>query len=233
MNITTKIFSLLFAGGIAISSVASAQDNMAKNTSDFSKLNGIGISFGAYDFYGPQTNKYFGDNVTSINYNIFTSKNDTSVKKKFRWEPLVHINYWFMLSKSFSINMGLSAGNATYPSKSDDSTYKAIRETPVSKYKILVLEADVRANYFILPMDKYIAVPYVFAGLVGSFHAPSFGADIPVGLGLHLNCPKADGLSLSLEAAYEAAVTSTDQTHMQYLVGFNYWFTRHYKATSK
>jgi outer membrane protein OmpA-like peptidoglycan-associated protein len=195
------------------------------------KTHGIGISFGANDFYGPQTGQYFGDNVTSINYNILTQKNDTSVSNKLRWEPMVRITYWWKLKKNWDFNIGLNLGNATYPASINDSTYQEIKKTPVSKYKVLVAEADARANYNFWDKSKHYFTPYVFAGLSATLHPVYFGADLPLGLGLNINLDKkSKDFYLNLDAGYKVALTANDFNHVQYAAGFVYWFKPHYKA---
>lgn len=222
MKYIFKIFGFWGIATLCLSNAAFAQNGQTQ---------GIGISFGANDFYGPQTNHYFGDNVTSVNYNILTLKNDTSITNKFRWDPMVRITYWWKYKNNWDFNLGLSIGNATYPSSSNDSTYQEIKRTPVSKYKILVLEADARANYNLWSKSKHIFTPYVFAGLTASHHPAYFGADLPVGLGLNINLDKkSKDFYLNLDAGYKFGLTANDFNHVQYAAGFVYWFKPHYKA---
>jgi len=212
---------LLFISAICIATAANAQHKQ-----------GIGLSFGANDFYGPQAGKYFTDDVTSINYNVFTQKNDTSIKTKFRWDPLIRLTWWYEISRHLDFNLGLSLGNVTYPAGKNDSAYEAIKKTPISKYKILLAELDARINYNILPKEEYICAPYIFAGLTASHHPPEFGVDLPIGLGLNFNLAKSHDFYLNLEGGYKVALTNTDQNHLQYTAGFVYWFKPGYKKPS-
>ncbi len=194
-------------------------------------IQGIGLSFGANDFYGPQTGKYFGDNVTNITFNAIEGKNDTNISKKFRWDPLVRFTCWYKLNRHFDFNLGISLGNAIYPTGSNDTTYQEIKRTPVSKTKSLLAELDVRANYNIIPKEKHFISPYVFAGLTGAYHSGYSGLDIPVGAGLNFRLDKkSKDVYFNLDAGYKVAVTSNDFNHIQYAAGFVYWFKPHYKA---
>jgi len=192
------------------------------------KRQGIGISFGANDFYGPQTGKYFTDKVTTESYNQDSARYDTTSKKKFRWAPLVRVTYWYEINKFFDFNLGLAIGNTDYPASDKDSTFIQNRQTGITKYKRLLLEADARINFNILPKDKYIVSPYIFAGITGTHHPIYFGADVPLGLGLNFNLSKNHDIFLNLESAYKLAITNTDQTHLQHTAGFIYWFKPHY-----
>ena len=92
-------------------------------TGTFAQRNGISVHAGANDFYGPQTDKYFQDNVYTVNKNLETGGYDTTVDKKFRWHPLVRFSYWRELNKHFDINIGLNLGNVDYPLSDNDTNY--------------------------------------------------------------------------------------------------------------
>lgn len=188
---------------------------------------GIGLHFGANDFYGPQTGKYFTDNVTHINYNVDELRYDTTVQKKFRWEPLVRLTYWYSINKMFDFNIGLSLGNADYPASSNDSVYMSRKQAGDQRQKKLLAELDARINFNILPKQNYIASPYIFAGLTLAHHPINFGVDVPIGAGV--NFKLTPELYLNLESAYKIAITDHDQNHFQHVIGFNYWFKPGYK----
>ncbi|XZF13253.1 OmpA family protein [Chitinophagaceae bacterium MMS25-I14] len=188
---------------------------------------GIGIHFGANDFYGPQTDKYFTDKVTQIGYNPDTDTNDTSTKNKFRWHPMVRFTYWARLNKHLDVNLGLSLGNVDYPDDKPDSMYIKRRQIDDKKNYKLLVELDARVNYNILDKERYILSPYIFAGISASHHPIYFGATVPVGVGVNVKCAK--DLYLNLESAYKIAGTDHDQNHLQHSVGFVYWFKPGYR----
>ncbi|MEO6833701.1 MAG: OmpA family protein [Chitinophagaceae bacterium] len=195
----------------------------------FAQLSGIGIHFGANDFYGPQTGKYFTDTKYTLTNNIETNVIDTSSKKTFRYHPFVRVTYWHSIGKHFDVNLGLSAGNVDYPSASKDADYIARRKYGATKDISLLLELDARFNYNILDKAAYICSPYLFAGISGSHHPIYFGATIPLGAGLNFNLSKDHNLFLNLETAYKVAASSHDQNHLQHSIGFVYWYKAGYR----
>lgn len=192
------------------------------------KRDGIGISFGANDFYGPQTGNYITDKTYTVNQNLETGLEDTSVKTTFRWHPLVKFSYWRRFSDHFDGSLSLTLGNVDYPSSADDSAYILRRQYGATKFVELLAELDARFNYNILAKERYIVSPYVFAGISGSHRPGYFGATIPLGLGLNFNITKTHDLFLNLESAYKVAATSHDANHLQHTIGFVYWFQPHY-----
>jgi len=198
-------------------------------STSFAQLSGIGIHFGANDFYGPQTGKYFTDNKYTVTNNLETGNMDTSSKKTFRWHPLIRVTYWHSIGKHMDVNLGLSLGNVDYPNADKDSSYILRRQFGATKSIGLLAEFDVRFNYNILPKESYIVSPYLFAGISGSHHPIYFGATIPVGAGLNFNISKDHNLFLNLESAYKIAATDHDQNHLQHSVGFIYWYKPGYR----
>lgn len=196
------------------------------------KRDGIGLSFGANDFYGPQTGEYFTDKVYTVNQNLETGMEDTSVKATFRWHPMVKFSYWHKLSKHFDVNLSLILGNVDYPSDSKDSAYILRRQYGATKFVELLAELDLRFNYNILAKEDYIVSPYVFAGISGSHHPVYFGTTIPLGAGLNVNLSKSHDIYLNLESAYKVAASSHDFNHLQHSVGFVYWFQPGYNRAS-
>ena len=214
-----KTFSLLIIG-LAIASSANGQNH------------GIGLHFGAYDFYGPQTGDYFKSDRYTYEYNEGSKTYDTAQHKKFYWKPMVKFSYWYQLNKMFDVNLGLSLANLEYPASNDDTNYvrRNLYNTSGERTEKFLGEFDVRINYAILPRDKWIASPYIFAGLNASYHDIFFGMDVPLGLGVNIGLNKTRDLSLNLESAYKIAATEHDVNHLQHSIGFVYWFKPGYKA---
>ena len=196
------------------------------STSALAQQQGVGIHFGGYDFYGPQTSgNYFFADQYKYKYNNATQQFDTSIGKHLYWKPLVKFSYWFQLNKYIDFNLGLSLASIEYPNSEHDSDYinKYYHNTGSNIEKLLV-ELDARVNYNILPKADYIVSPYLFAGITGSFHDIYGGTDIPLGVGLNFNLTKNHDLFLNVESAYKIAATSHDQNHLQHTFGFVYWF---------
>jgi hypothetical protein len=66
----------------------------------FAQRSGFGIHFGGYDFYGPQTGKYFRSEVYKRSYNVnkFGVENggfDTTLTKNLKWTPLAKASMWW------------------------------------------------------------------------------------------------------------------------------------------
>jgi OOP family OmpA-OmpF porin len=204
-------------------------------TAQAQNMRGLGIHFGAYDFYGPQTGGYLLNDRYVYDFNDAKDDFDTSLKNRLYWRPMVKVSYWSEIGKNFSVNAGLSLANLEYPTSSDDKEF-------VSKYRNnasgvrneqLLLELDLRFNYHILPRTEWIASPYLFAGVNGSYHNIFFGADIPLGVGVNIGLSKSRDLSLNLESAYKVAATSNDVNHLQHSIGFVYWFRPGYKPPAQ
>lgn len=193
---------------------------------------GIGLHFGAYDFYGPQTHDYVRSDRFTYEYNEGRKLYDTAQHKKFYWKPMVKVTYWWQASRNFDINLGLSFANLEYPRSNDDTDYvrRNRYNTSGESSEKLLAELDARFNYNILPRDSWIISPYVFAGINASYHDIFFGADIPLGAGLNIALNKAHDLSLNIESAYKVSATEHDVNHLQHSVGFVYWFKPGYRA---
>lgn len=190
---------------------------------------GLGIHFGAYDFYGPQTGSYFFTQKNYINYASDNGKNDTTTQSKLLWHPMIRVTYWWQISSHFDFNIGLSLANLQYPTANPDSEYiKRVLYNEGARKEKYLGELDARINFNILDRKKYIFSPYLFAGLTASMHSVYYGADVPVGLGVNIMLSKEKDFYLNLESAYKVAITSTDQSHLQHAIGFTYWFKPHY-----
>jgi len=197
---------------------------------------GIGLHFGGYDFYGPQTNKYFFADQNHYKTDI-DGATDTSLKKALYWKPLVKISYWFELNKHIDLSASLSLANLEYPNSNPDSDYikKYYYNTTGTRNEKFLGELDARINYNILAKQDYLFSPYLFGGVNASYHDIFFGADIPLGVGMNINLTgkKDNPIFLNLESGYKIAVTGHDQNHLQHSIGFVYWFKPGYKAPKK
>jgi outer membrane protein OmpA-like peptidoglycan-associated protein len=188
-------------------------------------MQGIGIHFGAYDFWGPQTGDYITSDRRTSEYNELRQTYDTAHHKKFYWRPMVKFSYWWQVTRNFDVSTSLSMASLEYPMSSDDTAF-------VNKYRLnlgnrrerFLGELDLRFNYNILPRDQWIVSPYLFAGVNASYHDIFFGADVPLGAGLNIALNKERSLSLNLESAYKIAATNHDVNHLQHSFGLIYWF---------
>ncbi len=189
----------------------------------FAQNQGIGIHFGTYDFYGPQTDNYFLVDKNRVRFEDDSAR--TTSHKTLLWTPLVKLTYWRQLNKHIDVSAALSLSNIQYPVSDKDSNYinRRLYDRGIREEHILI-ELDARVNYNIIPKEDWILSPYLFAGINGSYHNYFFGADIPLGVGLNVNLSKSDNLFLNIESGYKIAATSNDQNHLQHSVGFVYWF---------
>lgn len=213
-------YIILCAALLGLSDISSAQ-----------KRQGFGLHFGGYDFYGPQTKKYFTSDRYTYKFND-EGTNDTIIKQRIFWKPMVKVSYWWEINKHLDFSTSLSLANLEYPTSDKDSNYINTYKFDESgkKDEKLLMELDARINYNILSKRDYILSPYLFAGVNASYHDLYFGADIPLGLGLNINLSKDNDIYLNLESAYKIAATDHDQHHLQHSVGFVYWFKPGYKA---
>ncbi len=193
---------------------------------------GVGLHFGAYDFYGPQTGDYITSDRFTYEYNDTRKGYDTAVHKKWYWKPMVKATYWWQINNNFDVNVALSLANLEYPLSNDDTDYvhRNRYNTSGERAEKFLTEFDARFNYNILSRDRWIASPYVFAGLNASYHDIFFGVDVPLGAGVNIAVNKEHSLFLNLESAYKIAATDHDVNHLQHSVGFVYWFKPGYKA---
>ena len=193
---------------------------------------GIGIHFGAYDFYGPQTHEYFLADQNKYTYNDALGNYDTVTNRRLVWKPMVKFSYWREVSAHFTVNIGVSIASIEYPTSKSDSNYiNKIRYNSIGdRNEKFLTELDARFNYNILPRDRWIISPYLFAGVNGAYHDRFFGADIPLGLGFNIALSKSHNLSLNLESAYKIAATDHDINHLQHSFGLVYWFKPGYRA---
>jgi outer membrane protein OmpA-like peptidoglycan-associated protein len=203
------------------------------NYSAHAQNHGIGLHFGAYDFYGPQTGDYITSERLTYEYNDKRKLYDTAHHNKMYWKPMVKVSYWYQINSSFDVNLGLSFASLEYPKNSDDTDYVNRNRTQSGDRKERNLtEFDVRFNYSILSRDRWIASPYIFAGVNASYHDIFLGVDIPLGIGLNIGLNKARTISLNLESAYKIAATDHDVNHLQHSLGFVYWFKPGYKVAT-
>lgn len=193
---------------------------------------GFGIHFGGYDFYGPQTDKYFFNDQKKYDYNDKKGAYDTSTKSTIFWKPMVRITWWAQVNKHIDLSLGLSLANLEYPKSRPDSDYinKYYYNAAGTKVEKFLGEFDARVNYNIIPKEDFILSPYVFAGINASYHDIFFGADIPLGVGVNVNMSKKKNLYLNLESAYKIAGTDYDVNHLQHSIGFVYWFKPGYRV---
>lgn len=204
---------------------------MLANLSVAQNRQGVGIHFGAYDFYGPQNDTYWLSNQNHYSYNDTKGVYDTTIRKSLKWNPMVRVTYWFQASKNFDISLGLSLASLDYPNDIHDSEYVTTYRNNVSgvRHDKFLAELDVRFNYNILEKERYIVSPYLFAGLNGAYHNIFFGADIPLGLGLNFNLTHSHNLFFNLESAYKIAATAHDVNHLQHSAGLIFWFKPGYR----
>jgi OOP family OmpA-OmpF porin len=217
-----KLRLILMAGAlVAMSGVSDAQTNT-----------GIGIHFGGYDFYGPQTDEYFRSEVNKYTYDYVNDKYDTTITNRIVWRPLVKLSWWRELNSNFTLGISGSFASLDYPRSRPDSNYirKVRYNLSGERNEKFLGELDFRFNYNILSRRDHMFAPYLFAGVNASYHDIFFGADIPLGLGVNIGLTKSRDLSLNLESAYKIAATSNDVNHLQHTIGFIYWFKPGYKA---
>src|ERR1044072_4157388 len=86
-------------------------------------MHGIGLHFGAYDFYGPQTGDYITSDRYTYEYNESRKVYDTAHHKKYYWKPMVKGTYWWQVNRMFDVNIGLSLASLEYPLSNDDTNY--------------------------------------------------------------------------------------------------------------
>ena len=219
---------------IALTAVFAAATAMAQNTEGGGGRHGIGIHFGAYDFYGPQKDNYLFNTKYTYSYNEGTNHYDSSKRNGLFWRPMVKLSYWFSPTSNFDIVTSLSLANLQYPTSSSDSAFVHTFKynTPGQRQERFLGELDLRFTYNILSRDKWIVSPYITAGINASYHNIFFGADIPLGAGLNVRLTKSRDIFLNLESMYKVAATSHDVNHLQHSVGLVYWFAKGYKPAS-
>ena len=218
-----KIFSTLLAGVFALTGTG----QNANAQTDYNS--GIGIHFGANDFYGPQTNNYWRSDVRSTAYNATNARYDTSTKNKFLWTPLVRLTFWRHAGPHFDVNIAVSLGNVDYPTNSNDTGFQARARVADKRQQQLFLDADVRFNYSIFSRGRYFINPYLFAGISGDYRPNYYGASMPLGAGLNFNLSRQHDVYLNVESAYKIAASDHEQNHLQHSVGLVYWFKRHHR----
>jgi OmpA-OmpF porin, OOP family len=194
------------------------------------KRQGLGLHFGAYDFYGPQTGDYFLSEQYKYSYNEKKDVYDTSTRNTLFWKPMVKLSYWWEMTRWFDFTTSLSLSQLEYPKNNPDTGYinKYYYNSGGDREDKFHGELDARFHFNFLQRDSYFISPYVLAGASLSYHDNIYwGASIPVGVGANLKISK--DLFLNLESAYKVAITNNDQHHLQHSIGFVYWFKPGYK----
>jgi outer membrane protein OmpA-like peptidoglycan-associated protein len=206
----------------------------------FAQRSGFGIHFGGYDFYGPQTGKYFRSEVykRSYNTNKFGIENggfDTVLTKNLKWNPLAKASMWWEVNDVVDLNMGLSVGSLEYPTDRPDNIYinKQLNNISGTKKEKILLEYDAHINFNLVPKNQFVFAPYLFTGITASYHDVFFGANLPVGIGANIRLGKSNDVYLNIESAYKIAATDNDQNHLQHTIGFVYFYKKGYKEPVK
>lgn len=195
------------------------------------KKQGAGIHFGAYDFYGPQTNDYLFSKKKQYSYRDDGSLKDTTEVNALLWRPMVKFSFWWSVNKNIDLNMGLGLGNLQYPTSDNDTGFvKSERDNIGTKKDKFYTALDFRFNYNFLAKEEYIVSPYISAGVSGTYRPEYFGVDIPLSVGINFNLSQKDNVFLNLESGYRVAATERNQNHLLHTVGVVYWFTPGYKA---
>ncbi|MEI8278612.1 MAG: OmpA family protein [Bacteroidota bacterium] len=183
---------------------------------------GIGIHFGAYDFYGKQSCNYFFVQRDRINYKSDNTKNDTTTRYALLWNTLVGASYWHRFDRHWDIKLGMTLSNLIYPNSSNDKSYQNYLLYGVgNKTKVLLVEVDGNAHYNFLSRAKHTASPYALAGLSFSAHDRYVGAELPVGGGVNVRLIQS--IFFNAEIAYKLALFDNDQNHIQYSAGIVYF----------
>ncbi len=211
--------------------------------SDAQNRHGISISFGAYDFYGPQTGRYFLNDKLHLKYT--EDKNgtatpttpgtpgiDTVYHRALLWRPVGTFGYWLEAGSHFDLNFSLTMGFMDQPTGNDDTLYvqRTRNDDTRLKNEKFLGNLDARFHYNILDKRHWIASPYILAGIAGTYHDSYFGANIPLGLGVNVNLTKDKNLNLNIESAFRVAATSHDANAIQHSLGFVYWFKPGYRV---
>ncbi len=213
---------------IVATATASAQDNGPQGR------HGLGIHFGAYDFYGPQKDNYLFNDKYRYSYNETTNNYDSNKHNGLFWRPMVKLSYWFSPTRNFDVVTSLSLANLQYPTSTNDTTFVRTFKYNQSaqRQERFLGEFDLRFVYNILSRDRWIVSPYITAGVNASYHNIYLGADIPLGAGLNISLTKSKDLFLNLESLYKIAATSHDVNHLQHSVGLVYWFAKGYRPAA-
>lgn len=183
---------------------------------------GIGIHFGAYDFFGPQTGNYFFNNRERVTFKTDGTKNDTTTRNALLWNTLVGFSYWYRFDRHWDVKMGLTFSNLVYPNGSNDRSYvNYLLHSVGNKIKVLLVEFDANAHYNFLSRAKHTASPYSLGGVSISAHDRYYGAEIPFGAGVNVRVIQS--IFFNAEAAYKIALFDNDQNHIQYSAGVVYF----------
>lgn len=172
---------------------------------------GIGIHFGAFDFYGPQTGKYFLQNRTL--------NNDDGQKKVLYWDPAIRVSYWHELHRMLDLSIAGTISQLHYPASSKDSLFIKSKNNDLAiKQAFLLGSLQVRGAFNFLDRNKYFAAPYLTAGANMAFRKGGSLFSVPVGLGVHLKL--AQQTFFNLESQYHVGGVA----HLFHSAGLIYRF---------
>jgi OOP family OmpA-OmpF porin len=200
-----KIYFILFIGLVVFSISSQAQEYK----------NGIGIHFGGFDFYGPQTENYLPHKF----------KNPSTQKEELvlRWDPAVRVSFWHAFSQHLDATAALQVANVQYPTAKPDSNFiKAKEGNKYLRAAMPFAALDAKLNWSLLAKEKFIFSPYVGAGASYTLRQDIHGVDIPVGLGCNIRLSK--GLYMNLESNYRLAITKKNQDHLFHSLGIMYYW---------
>lgn len=172
---------------------------------------GIGIHFGAFDFYGPQTAKYFVQNRTL--------NNDDGQKKVLYWDPAIRVSYWHELHRMLDLSIAGTISQLHYPASSKDSLFIMSKDNDLAiKQAFLFGSLQVRGAFNFLDRNRYFAAPYLTAGANMSFRKGGSSFSVPLGLGVHLKL--AQQTFFNLESQYHVGGVA----HLFHSAGLIYRF---------
>lgn len=171
---------------------------------------GIGVHFGGYDYFGPQTGTYFMDSRTL---------NNGDKKNQLYWDPAIRVSYWNRVHRLIELSAALSLSQIQYPGSSKDSSFIKSKTVENAYKQSLPLTAlEVRGSFHFFDRDRYIASPFVSLGASIAFQNNQQIFSAPVGLGLMLRL--APQTYLDLETQYHLA----QRTHLFHSLGIVYRF---------
>ncbi|MCU0404882.1 MAG: OmpA family protein [Chitinophagaceae bacterium] len=170
----------------------------AQDNKEFKKSPTIAVFGGAYDF------------VTAARIR------NTSLSKVLgnkNWADLNEMDFAFGVSylnginNYFDYSVNFFTGNSNYPARGAETSS---RESFLSE-----LDASIHMK---LLTDKYVVVPYLSAGVGGSYWNKRFEAFMPLGAGLQVKLT--EGSFLLSNFQYRVPVTQGANYHFMYNIGF-------------
>lgn len=184
--------------------------------------NGVGVHFGGYDFYGPQTGSYLLQNTDT--------KIEGQKNRIVLWDPSVKLSYWHSFNRFFDLSLGIQVASPQIPNSKKDSAYintKRLNLSNKKEYPLTAFEAKWAFNF--LPKEKYFIAPYLSLGYNLAFSNQNTYMSVPVGLGA--NVKLARNLFLNWESQYHTALSSSTRTNLYHSLGFIYWWNGGAKKT--